>query len=224
LAGCIGKTQYLAFNLKGKMNTVNFMKNYCDFTNPHHVWIMTGMSRNKDNNGQGERFLRRLIVHKEQDIETCQNDILRNACDLNTIYRLYISLNSRDVVNSCFTFQKKLIDISLGLAKGHEDALVLSTKIGSIWKTELAQKCNRGTKRILLDVDNCQNRDKIQKILDYLFPLTTIHCAQPTVSGYAIVFNACDTRGLMLHCKELNIEADLQRDSIVFVDQWKGVK
>ena len=205
---------------------VEFIKNYCDFSDPHNVWIMKGITRNKDNDENGVKFLRRFIINTEDDIEICRNEIRRMASDVNTNYRLYMSLNARNVVNTAFQFQKKLIDVSIGLAKGHEDALNLSKKVGSLWKTELEQRCNRGTKRILLDIDNCQDGIKIDEISHYIERdcKTVIHCIRKTVTGYAIVIDACDTRGLLTFCcKELHVDAGIQRDSMVFVEKWKGL-
>jgi len=211
--------------IRNNMEAVEFMKSYCDFSNPHHVWIMKGISRNKDNDKNGVKFLRRFIINKKEDIELCRYEIKRMAYDTKTNYRLYMSLNSRDVVNSAFQFQKRLIDVSIGLAKGHEDALNLSKKIGSLWKTDLEQRCNRGTKRVLLDIDDCQDEIKINSIKDYIKSeyKTVIHCARKTVTGYAIVIDACDTRGLLSFCNGIRVDVDLQRDSMVFVEKWKGI-
>ena len=41
-------------------------------------------------------------------------------------------------------------------------------------------------------------------------------------SGMAVVFDACDTRELLELCKKIGIEHDLQRDSMVFVEQFQG--
>ena len=203
----------------------DFLNSYCDFSNPNHVWMLKGISRNKDNDKTGVKFIRRLVMTCPEDFITCRNEILTLANDPNTTYRLYVSLNSRDAVNGAIQFQKKLIDVSIGLARGQEDALGLSKKIGSLWKTELEQKHNRGTKRILLDVDNEPDEHKAVAIVDYInkFMDTTVHCMRKTVSGWAIVIDACDTRELIRLCKSaFRVEIDLQRDSMVFLEQWQG--
>ncbi len=202
---------------------IQFMHKYCEFSDPNCVWVMKGISRNKDNPGNPNmhKFLRRMILTKPEDIETCYEDIHLMAKDAETIYRIYISLNSRDVIDAAFQFQKKLVDITQGLAKGREDALVLSKKIGSIWKTELEQKHARGTKRFLLDIDENNEmivwnlRQHIEVHMD-----TTISAFRKTPNGYAIVFDACDTRMLTKLIGKDGINADLQRDSMLFVEQF----
>jgi hypothetical protein len=204
---------------------LTFMHDYCDFSDPNCVWVMKGISRNKDNknNPDMHRFMRRMILATPDDIESCYNEIHFVANDPKTIYRIYISLNSRNVFDATFQFQKKLVDIAQGLAKGHNDALQQAKKLGSIWKTELEQRYSRGTKRFLLDIDDCVEEPR--EIVGYLEreAKTTVHCCRQTVSGWGIVFDACDTRSLMMFCKEKGYVADentLQRDSMLFVEQF----
>lgn len=206
-------------------DSIKFINNYCDFSNPNWVWIMKGIVRNKDNNSN-VKFMHRMILTSPDDIQPCYNDI-HNAAIEPATYRIYISLNARDIVKSTFSFQKKLLDISYGLARGLDDHLGMSKKIGSLWKTELEQRSNRGTKRFLLDIDEKLDEEKILAIVAYLNQTlkTTVHCMRRTVNGWAIVFNACDTRGLMSYCKEIGIRIDdntLQRDSMVFVERFEG--
>ena len=57
---------------------LTFMHDYCDFSDPNWVWIMTGISRNKDNTESGDKFLRRMVITKPEDIEafTASIDVL----------------------------------------------------------------------------------------------------------------------------------------------------
>lgn len=202
---------------------LQFMHDYCDFSDPNCVWVMKGISRNKDNpdNPNMHRFLRRMILTCPDDIDSCYEEIHLLANHPDTTYRIYISLNSRDVVDAAFQFQKKLVDITQGLAKGFPDALKQAKKVGSIWKTELEQRNARGTKRFLLDID--ENNDVIarniqQKIIS--IP-SMIHAFRKTPNGYAIVFDACDTRDLMKFCHDGMAQVDLQKDSMLFVEQFQ---
>jgi len=204
---------------------IEFLHKYCDFSNPNAVWMLKRISRNKDNNGTGVKFMRRLVLRKPEEIEECRTEIMKLADDPNTTYRLYVSLNSRDVVKGLFNFQKKLIDIGTDLARGIDDAVWMSKKVHSLWKTELEQRSNRGTKRILLDIDNENADTKAIAVVAFLCKRTTVHAMRRTVSGYAISFDACDTRDLLEFVQSLDIKTDkntLQRDSMVFIEQWKG--
>jgi hypothetical protein len=209
---------------------IQFMHEYTDFSDPNCVWVMKGISRNKDNppGHVMHRFLRRMILVTPEDIDSCYEEIHLLANDPKTVYRIYISLNSRDVVDAAFQFQKKLVDITQGLAKGHLDALQMSKKVGSIWKTELEQRHARGTKRFLLDVDKKPDLDlqdhewDDSKLFGWMKDNLKgkIITSRRTVSGWAFVFEACDTRALMEFGKGLNVDLDLQRDSMLFVEQF----
>lgn len=201
---------------------LQFLQAYCDFSDPHWVWILTGMSRNKDNPNPHHDYLQRLVVKSPEDIEECYKRIRQETNDPATAYRLYVSLNARDAVKTVYNFQHTLLDIGYGLSKGQPDALVKAKKIASIWKDELAQSSNRATKRILLDVDTTDAFRRTEA-LAYLDTHGAIVRAQRiTPNGFHIVIDACDTRDFMAYCKEREIPVDLQRDSLVYVEKWMG--
>lgn len=202
---------------------IQFLNEYCDFSDPNCVWVMKGISRNKDNenNPDMHRFLRRMVLTSPEDIQKCYDEIHLVANDPKTTYRIYISLNSRDAVDATFQFQKKLVDITQGLSKRRDDALALAKKIGSLWKTELEQRHARGTKRFLLDVDIIDEMI-VRDLLNFLKneSQAIIRAFRKTPNGYAIVFDACDTRSLIKYYEERHIACDLQKDSMLFVEQF----
>jgi hypothetical protein len=211
------------------LEAITFLDSYCDFSNPHWVWILTGMSRNKDNANGKHSYLQRLVLTCPNDILECYNRLHIESNDPDTTYRMYISLNARDAVKTTFAFQRKLLEIGYGLAKGQDDALQLSKRIGSLWKTELGQSNNRATKRVLVDIDT-NDCVLYTKAFDYLKGhLAVIKTTRKTPNGYHIVIEACDTRAFVKYCKEQGIVANgeekafIQRDSLVFVEQWGGI-
>ena len=203
---------------------LQFLHEHCVFPESNWVYILKGMSRNKDNDTSGVRFMRRMVIAKPDDIETCYNSIKLEATDSDTIYRFYVSMNPRNVFKAAFHFQKKMVDITMGLALGQDDALGQAKKIGSIWKTELEQVNCRATKRFLLDVDEDESGVKCAAVVQYICKSmsTNILTHRKTVSGNHLVINACDTRALMIHCTEIGATLDVQRDGMLFVEQWKG--
>jgi len=202
---------------------IHFLNSYCDFSNPNNVWIMKGISRNKDNsnNPEMEKFFRRMVITCPDDIVTSYREIHLLANDPLTTYRIYISLNSRDVMKAIINFQKLLIDVSHGVSTGNTDVNRVKL-LGSAWKTELEQSSCRGTKRILFDIDDLDSEpDYVVEFLNNNCK-TKVHCMRRTVSGWAIVFDACDTRELMRLCEEeWKIKVDLQRDSMLFVEAFQ---
>jgi len=204
-------------------DAIDFIKSYCDFSNPNWVWILKGMTRSKDNpkNPDYHNCMRRYVITKLEDIDLWYLDWRDFACEKSTVYRTYISQNARDTFKAAFSFQHTMATLTYDLARGLDDALVKSKNISSLWKTELEQNCNRGTKRFLLDIDNCPNEPT--DLLNYirLHIGAGIYCHRKTVSGWAIVIDAVDTRDLVEKCKQENITIDIHKDSMLFVEQFK---
>jgi len=199
-----------------------FIKEYCDFSDPDCVWILKGVSRSKDNEKGFDRYMRRLVMANEDDIEKCYNDIKSMGNKKDTTYRVYVSLNSRNVIKGMFSFQKKLLDISHGVARGLDDMKKQTVKLASVWKTVLEQRDCRGTKRILLDVDD-NNIDLLDDVVGFFVDRdVNVYVARPTVSGYAVIVDACDLREY--YDKFKDEEIDVQKDSMVFVEKWNGTE
>ncbi len=214
------------------MNTsIQFITDYCDFSNPNWVWMLVGMSRNKDNKipdiegeiyNVPEKFMRRLVIRRPEEIPQLYDELLLMGNSIGTTYRMYLSINSRDTVSTLFHFQQKLCEIGYGLSRQLPDALQLSKKISSLWKTELAQKRNKGTRRILLDID--ENDEKLMEQLMQHINDNNIVCyaCRKTVSGYAIVCEAHDARWTK-QFKFKDREIDIKHDSLLFIEQWQGM-
>lgn len=200
-------------------DSLYFLEGYCKFS-PTEVYVLIGIVRNKDNEKK-DKWMRRLILRSTQDIANCYHDIKAMGDRKGVTYRMYVSQNSRDVTKTLFNFQPELIKIGYDLVRNNEQAVDRIKRIDSMWKTELLQNRNRGTKRFLLDVDS-QKPELIDAIEECLFHTTTVHAIRETVSGFHIVFDACDTRELMQKFKDDPIE--IQRDSLVFIETWEGDK
>jgi len=107
-----------------------------------------------------------------------------------------------------------------------QDMIGQTHKLGSVWKTMLEQRCCRGTKRVLLDIDT-KDEDLTYRIQQHFGTEDIlIHFLRNTPSGYAMIIPACDMRGFDM---EFNKEKrrgiiDMQRDSMVFVQRWEGTE
>jgi len=202
-------------------DSIEFIRHYCDWSDPDCVWMLKGVTRSKDNDTGFHRYMRRLVMVTPDDIESCYNDIKQMGNNQGTAYRVYVSLNSRNVIKGMFQFQKKLLDFSHGVARGLADVRKQTTKLGSVWKTVLEQRDCRGTKRLLLDVDT-QDGEVLARVKAHISTEmdTHIHILRPTVNGYAIVIDACDMRSFYKEFK--GEEIDVQKDSMVFVEKWDG--
>ena len=195
---------------------IEFAKDYCDFSNPNHVWLMKGISRSKDNAGDYHKFFRRMVLTCPDDISECYDEIKRLSICGKTVYRIYLSLNSRDVVKAAGNMTKNLIDMILTIDQ--QDSQTKVKKISSEWKTELEQRRNRGTKRVLIDIDDPL---VIGSVKSFVFSEmdTKVYASIPTPNGWAMSIDACDTRLLEANFKN---SIDIHRDSMIFLEQYKS--
>jgi hypothetical protein len=182
---------------------------------------MKGISRSKDHKGEFHKFFRRMILTCPQDITDGYNEIKRLCSSPSTTYRIYLSLNARDVSSTNYRFVQDLILIAYGVSKGTPDMLVKSKRLSSEWKTELEQTRNRGTKRMLLDIDDKSMFNDVMEYINTEMSNVPIYAVRETPNGYAVVLEGCDTRGLM--AKFGNGKLDIQRDSMLFLEQFVGV-
>ena len=197
----------------------DFIEDYCKFENGIH--IIMGINRNKENDKTSpdhHSFMRRFTISGKEDIVARVDDIFAMGNKKNNTYRIYVSVNERDMTKALFNFQKRLLDLSLDFARGLNDAKQMVKRIDSLWKTELMQRSNRATKRFLLDIDE-EDQVFAEGVASFIHDISTVRAFRPTVSGYAIVFDACDTRELMERVKDKEVE--LHRDGMLFVDTWK---
>ena len=195
-----------------------FLKSFCDFSNPNWVWILTGLDRPKEN--EKSIFFKRYILTNFDDIEKYYNECL---CLMNRnpqrIYRIYISLNPRDTLKTFINIQKEFVNIlnNLLVLKNTEKDF---QNICSLWYKELSQSRNRGDKRFLLDIDT-NDLDSVKKINDKFRDLNiSVLFKRQTVNGYHYVFDACDTRELISFCAKEELDVQLIRDGMVFVERY----
>jgi len=99
-------------------NSLDFLKEYCVFDKQDWVWVLVGILRNKDNDGQN-KWMRRLIVRSPEDLETCYHDIKAMGDQKGLTYRMYVSLNARNVTKALFSFQQQLLTTSYEVARGN---------------------------------------------------------------------------------------------------------
>jgi hypothetical protein len=208
---------------------VQFIKEYCDFSDPDNVWILSCIARNKENE-QNNIFFKREIIRTSDYIEQAVLK-LKALATLTTaqqnhkpIYRLYISLNSRNTRKAMFSYAKTAIDIISAMGNDGEKRY---SKMDTIWLNELAKSCHRGTKNFLIDVDNFNDDEHVLHYCEVLnnAEIAVKHC-RATPSGYAIVVKACNPTflyGFATQVQAYNkpFDIDVQTDSMVFVEQFK---
>jgi len=100
--------------------------------------VLLAVMRKKDNEGvESKKIFRQIVRDFHKDLE-----IISKKCELEGgIWRVYHSVNSRDMVKALKLFRHTIIDTE-------------KTSIESLWRKELLQPHNRATKNFMVDVDD----------------------------------------------------------------------
>jgi hypothetical protein len=171
------------------------------------VHVYFAVKRNKDNKPEhhGHSSVREICSDNEpQTIRRLKASITEPG-----IWRIYRSVNSRDVKKAELELVKTLID---------RMALPLSTSplpLISLWKTILMQPHNKAEKKFLIDIDS---EDALTPVLSN--PVIEIERQVRTPNGYHLVCKPFDVRIL-----EGIQNASIQKDGLLFIDRFevKGV-
>ena len=169
------------------MITKNDLVEYCDFSDPLKVYMLSVLTRKKDNPAQTERDkikrAHQLIVHSEESLlEAC--DILASVMgeysQAALKSRMYMSVNRRDL-------KKGVLEMAMKMVKcvAHPVPTELY-KLGGGWKSILTKPVCRADRRFLFDVDTT---DKIEQLKVYheLKRLTEVIIHTETPNGMHFV-------------------------------------
>jgi hypothetical protein len=116
------------------------------------------------------------------------------------VFRVYVSVNPRSLLKGLYEMITRLARISLDLINGNTQAYTTLARLGSEFKSLLAEKTCRASRRLLFDVDfDNKTTDGISnaiKFHDSLYPLSVkVYANWPTLNGFAVVtdpFNVQD--------------------------------
>ena len=185
---------------------------YCKFDDPSKVYLLVLLARKKENPDLTEKHklekCNRYVVHSVDDIPHALSEMEKKAGLYPDIkFRVYLSVNRRCLKKGFGHVSWRLAQLSMDLLNGNQQAYTTLARLGSEWKSVLAEKPCRAERRFLFDVDFSNKTEEGQlaysRFLDTLYPLSvTIHHSGPTLNGYAVItdpFNINDLGGLPEH-------------------------
>jgi len=205
---------------------VRRLKSYCFFgTNSQYCYLLVLLARKKENPELTEKHkiekCNRYILHTEEDVEKSVTQMIMQAEQNPQIkYRAYVSVNKRDLRKAIPAFQHKVTDIVDQLFRNNSEAHTTAARLGSEWKSVLAQQHCKGERRILIDIDISNKTEEGQKffaealdlISEYKYPDEdygpALYAHWPTLNGYAIVTAGFDVEGLLGEDKRVEIKKD----------------
>jgi len=153
-----------------------------------NVHVLSLMFRKKDNpNSDKDKYIFREVYNVGDYV--MRRDKIEKLKQISKVcagtWRIYESINERDVEKAKVMLMHKLIDNAIDVSK-----------IDSEWKSILQKHECRGDKKFLLDLDNCTISDKYN-VMTYLKDNDVIiHETYDTVNGFHIITDKFDVRGM----------------------------
>lgn len=200
-----------------------FIKNWCQFED-EHVYIVMAIARRKFNPeiSNSNEIVHRRILTCEEDISGQVDDILAliNRHELN--FRIYLTVNPRDIVSAYHAFVQELVSWSESLYNGDSGVHTKMERISSEWKSTLHKQEHKADSLFLFDVDDV-TEEKAWEFYRKLSEETDVVRFVETPNGYHFIsepfnytqwsapveYDELDTDG-MVHVTEINNRGDHQ--------------
>ncbi len=167
---------------------------YCTFC-PEETYVLLLLARKKENpeqtESQKERRATRFLVQSPQDVDLALEQFewtIKTYPEV--IYRIYVSVNPRCLRKGLAAMQRRAIDLQCELLNGNTEAYTTIQRLGSEWKSLLANKSCRADRRFLFDIDlpPCPVNIEAVKGLIKRFPAgVETHASGNTRSGMYLI-------------------------------------
>lgn len=147
---------------KVKMNqNVEFIKDWCEF-GEHRVYILMAFARKKHNEEltNSTEKIHRRILREEDDIEEQLWDLRALMDRYGYTYRIYLTVNARDVLSAYFYFQNEMNTILRDYENGDEGAKKRLKKLDSEWKSVVHKSAVKDDSYFMFDVDGATDKEE----------------------------------------------------------------
>jgi hypothetical protein len=192
---------------------------YCKFT-PSTCYLLVLLARKKENPDLTEKHklekCNRFVLHSSDDIDHALEEIQSRAAlypDLK--FRVYVSVNRRCLNKAMYSVTMRLARLSVDLINGNLQAYTTISRLGSEFKSLLAEKECRAERRLLFDIDFDNRTVEGSAAYDefiarfYKCPtLKTVHLHWRTLNGFAAVTDPFDMQELGALPKEVTMKPD----------------
>lgn len=192
---------------------------YCQFTDDA-VYIILMMPRKKENAEdctQREQIKKcqRYVIQNQEDADYAIEELERYASLYPTVtFRMYLGVNRRSLLKALRGFQEKIIDLQYQLVGGARDAYTKIARIGSEWKSVLANSGCKYDKNWMFDIDLCNKtqQKETQEFKEYIETMTETLYFGNTKSGSCLVVKPFDLRPLLdkENPKKMNLPDDIE--------------
>jgi hypothetical protein len=135
----------------------------------NEVHVLLAITRNKENENvtANSRSIHRNIVREEDELEDGIEHLQKICQNEEEDFRIYISVNSRDVTKAAYLLRSKINDVSIQHTNGNDSAVRYFKKLDSEFRSILQLEECRSTRKFLFDLDSTSKSD-VEEFIDQI--------------------------------------------------------
>ena len=191
---------------------IDDLREFCEF-GPDRVYLLMAIARSKENpeTSDGDRPVIREVVTDGAALSRNVALLDHAASRFDARYRLYCSVNARDVLAATFELRRRIDDWLEMRLHGDEDVTAKFKRIDSEYKSVLQSNGCADDSKFLFDLDDA-TASEADQLRAQLSAETTVELVRETPNGYHLVttpFNYTQFGS--------DIEYELKTDGMLFL-------
>lgn len=170
-------------------DAVSRVKEWCEFGDGR-AYLLMGFARkkyNEERSSSDERVYRKVITD-EESAEFQTKDLIAQMGRHDLHWRIYLTVNARDVLSAYTSFTQQLIGWSEELINGHEPAEEKILRLGSEWRSCLHKPEHKDDSYFQIDLDDASEKEleALLQSIEYQTQADTREVVQ-TPNGYHVM-------------------------------------
>lgn len=200
---------------------IAFLKDYCNYERGPYILVLIARPKENEQLDHNSRILFREIISDSENMRRRLRKFEAIADSYtpqeggSVNFRLYITVNPRDVMSGFHLFQKEMVDMNGHIISGHKQTKERIKELNREWLSQLQKDTNSAHNMFLFDLDNT-SKNRLDELIDNLNNETDIVCSTTTPNGYHVVtypFNYTEFDMLID-----SPDAENQQDSEISID------
>lgn len=177
--------------LETEDDVASFLEEFCSFT-PNRLYMLFAVARPKENSTLDDTQVIREIVTHEGKLRPkirqlkALSSVYRATDDGPLTFRLYVTMNARNVIDAFGSFQKTLIDMQHDIAAGDDRTREFAKRLDEEWKTVLHGERSKDDNYFLVDIDS-EDDERVEQTVASLRQETQVVTTIETPNGYHVV-------------------------------------
>lgn len=209
-----------------KESVVEFLEQYMDFEthadDDSFVYQLVLIARERENEEvtyNSEIVFNEIVTDREhirrkvEKLWALGENYVAPDYGMNPHFRLYFTVNSRDVQTAMFNFQQEITHYNNEIHNGHTEMVEKLERLDSLWKHLLQTDEARTGKRFMIDVDET-DMNIVSELIEQFSEVTTIYAVIKTPNGYHFI---TDNFAYPLHDFYGEYDVDVKTDSLAFL-------